>query len=138
MTNLEHAIAILEQNQDTLVLTDGQEIIEDHERGVRPLLKWVGKRTFSGFSAADKVIGKGAAFLYVLLEVKEIHTNVLSKPALMVLERYHIPTHYEHLVEQIINHTKTGYCPIETAVMDVETPNEALPKIINKLKELKD
>ncbi len=138
MTNAEQAVALLKQNQDTLVLTDGHETIEDHERGVRPLLKWVGKRTFEGFSAADKVIGKGAAFLYVLLKIKDIHTGIISKPALEVLNRYEIPVTYQQLVDHIINHTKTGYCPIETAVMDIDTPETALPKIIERLKQLKD
>lgn len=138
MDNLELAKRTLTQGNFTCVLTNGKEIITDTERGVRPLLKWVGKRDFEGYSAADKVIGKGAAFLYVLLKAKEIYCHVISKPALVVLETYHIPVHYDILTEHIINHNNTGYCPIEEAVKDTKTPEEALPLIREKLKTLKD
>lgn len=138
MTKLEQAEELLKKDNCTLVLVGPDEVIEDHERGVRPLLKWVGKRTFESCAAADKVIGKGAAFLYALLQIKEVSTNVISKPALAVMDRYGIKVHYETLVERIYNHSHTGYCPIEEAVEDVSTPEEALPKIKERLRSLRD
>ena len=52
------------------------------ERGVKPLLQWLdGENRVKGFSAVDKVVGRAAAFLYVLLEVKEVYAGVMSEGA---------------------------------------------------------
>lgn len=52
------------------------------ERGVKPLLQWLdGENSVKGFSAVDKVVGRAAAFLYVLLEVKEVYAGVMSEGA---------------------------------------------------------
>ena len=89
-----------------------------------------------GFDCADRVVGKGAAFLYVLLNVARVHACVISKVALEVLRDCNIEVTYYTLAERIENRTKTGYCPIEEAVLDITAPNEALIAIKNKLKEL--
>lgn len=139
MTNLEYAKQVLKRENKTAVLYDGKEVITDTDRGIRPLLKlYNAKKDVSSFSAADKVVGKGAAFLYVLLKIKELHTGVISTPALEVLKKYGIPVSYDLEVEHIINHSKTGFCPIETAIMDIFDPLIALPVMIERLKTLKD
>ncbi len=135
MTNLEKAKEILSSGDYTLVLVSSNDIQKDTLRGVHPLLNRYGK-DLSSYSAADKVIGKGAALLYVGLKIKEIFCYTISKPALEVLNEYNIPVTYENLVDNIINHNKNGLCPIETATIKAKTPEEALPLIINRLKEL--
>ena len=42
----------------------------------------------------DKVVGRAAAFLYVLLEVKEIYAGVMSEGAADVLSKYGICSGY--------------------------------------------
>lgn len=135
MTDLEKAKEILEKGKYTLVLADGDKVETDTLRGVHPLLNRLGK-DYSSYSAADKVIGKGAAFLYVLLRIKSVDCNIISKPALEVFERYGISIQYKDLVEHIFNHQKNGYCPIEEATAKANTPEEALPLIYQRLKEL--
>ena len=107
-------------------------------RGVAPLLKWLDEGiNLQGFSAADKVVGKGAAYLYILLEVKEIYANVISRPALDTLKKHNIPTSYAILTEAVKNRDNTGLCPIESAVMNIDNPHDALTAIRNKLELLK-
>lgn len=137
VTNLEKAKNILESNKYTLVLVSDKDIQTDTLRGVRPLLGRYG-RDFSEYSAADKVIGKGAAFLYVLLGIKKIYVRTISKPALDVLLKNDIHVEYDLLVNNIFNHDKTGFCPIETATMNISSPEEALSVIKETLKGLKD
>ena len=81
---------------------------------------------FKEAAAADKVIGKAAAYLYVLLGVSDIYAYVISQPALDVLNRYGIRVQYETLVPAVRNRTDTGFCPMETAVLPVDEPEQAL------------
>ncbi len=135
MTNLEKAKQLLDEGGFTLVLVSDNDIQTDVARGVHPLLNRYGK-DLSSYSAADKVIGRGAALLYVGLKIKEIYCRTISESALEVLNKYEIPVTYDNLVKNIINHFKTGFCPIEEATKNASTPEEALPLIIAKLKEL--
>lgn len=135
MSDLEKAIQILNECKYTLVLVNGNNIETDTLRGVHPLLNRYGK-DYSAYSAADKVIGKGAALLYVLLKIKIVHTNIISEPALKVFKDNNIDIKYETLVPNIFNHFNTGFCPIEAVTKNIDNPIEALEVIKKKLKEL--
>lgn len=135
--NLEKCREILKSGDYTLVLFDGKTLLTDTKRGVKPLLDLLDRETdLSGFSAADKVVGKAAAFLYVLLNVREVYADVISTHALSVLEEHQIPVVYGTLTDKIKNRAGTGFCPMETAVLDEENPENALKKIRGKAKEL--
>ena len=58
------------------------------ERGVKPLLNLIDLgEDFSGFFVADKVVGKAASMLYILLKIEEIFAEVISQPALEILNK---------------------------------------------------
>jgi len=139
MTNLEEAERALRQEKLTLCLYDGQSYWKSTERGVRPLLSLIdAKKDVSAFSAYDKVIGRGAALLYVLLRPKEVACDVLSEKALDVFRSHSLPVRYQTLVPAIMNHRKTGFCPVEEATKDIQDPILALPVIRATLQRLKD
>ena len=138
MDNLEKAKNALSDGNFTCVVCDGFKEYTSTMRGVAPLLKWLDEGiNLQGFSAADKVVGKGAAYLYILLEVKEIYANVISRPALDTLKKHNIPISYAILTEAVKNRDNTGLCPIESAVMNIDNPHDALTAIRNKLELLK-
>ena len=86
---LEKAKAHLVAGGYTCVLTDGAEIYTSTHRGVKPLVQFLESgKAFVGFSAADKVVGKAAAYLYVLLGVKEIYAQIISETAEKVLSAH--------------------------------------------------
>lgn len=135
--NLEKAKEIFAQDDYTCVLAKDGEVYNSKERGVKPLLTWVLEpRKFIGFSAVDKVVGKAAAFLYVHLDVAQVYAKVISKPALAVLQSHNIEVCYDVLTDAIVNRAGTGFCPMETAVMDIADKNDALTAIQKKVKEL--
>ena len=137
MNHLETAITTLQTGGYTCVLCQGETVVTSYERGVKPLVSLLQSGTsYQGFSAADKVVGRATAFLYVLLGVKELHAHVISAPALAVLEEAHLPTTYDTLVPNIINRTGTGICPFEEAVRSISSPTLAYQTILEKLKEL--
>lgn len=137
MDCLEKARNILESGNCTCAFYNGDIVLTDYRRGVQPLLDLLeGELDLSSFCAADKVVGKAAAYLYCLLKVQRIYAGVLSQPALEVLDRYGIPASYGVLVPAIENRTKTGFCPMESAVLDIHNPEDALTVIIDTQKKL--
>lgn len=137
MNDLEHAKSLLEEGNYTLALVKGDEIITSFERGVKPLLDLLegGKET-CGFSAADRVVGKAAALLYVLLGVKAVYANVVSTLAEEVLLGHGIAVKVQTRTERIINRAGNGFCPMETAVENISDPTEAYRAIKAKLATL--
>lgn len=115
----------------TIVVKKDDKVFTSSDRGVKPLLHLLEdeKGFLDGASVADKVIGKAAALLMVLGGIKEVHTNVISEPAVEVFEKHHIPYFYEEKVKRIINRKGDGLCPMETLCIDVEEPSEAFEKI---------
>ena len=121
----------------TLALVSDAETITSQARGVRPLLDLFDTgRDFSSFCAADKVVGRGAAFIYLLLGVKELYAGVISEAALEILETAGTRVTFSSLVPRILNRTGDGFCPIESCVMNIRDSQEALVAIKEKLSEL--
>ena len=117
----------------------GEEVYKSKERGVAPLLAWLnGGRSFQGFFAVDKVVGKAAAFLYVLLGVKRVYAFVLSEGAEGVFRRFGIEYESDEKVPMIKNRLGNGYCPMEQAVWTTDEPIEAQRRIEQTLQRLKE
>ena len=135
--NMKKAVSMLNEQALTLAAVKGNETITSRERGVKPLLELIDEgKTLEGYSAADKVVGAAAAYLYVLLGAKELYANVISRKAANIMEKYGIYTEYNTLAEAIKNRAGTGFCPMETAVSIAVSPENALMLIRAKLKEL--
>ena len=125
-----HARNLLSSGGYTCVLCRDGLCLTDTRRGIRPLLELLDSGTnLSGFSAADKVVGKAAAFLYCLMGVGHVFAPVLSQPAAELFESYGIPAEYRLLVPAIFNRDRSGLCPMESAVRDISDPQEALHAI---------
>ena len=135
MNNLDKAKEMLKDN--SLALVKNETVYLSDLKGVKPLLDFLKNNVdLEGFSLADKVIGKGVAFLILKAKIKNVYTKIISKPALDLLIKNGIEVYYDLLVENIINRTKTDLCPIEKVVLDVNDVDIAYQKIINKLIEL--
>ena len=133
MSDLERARAVLIDGGYTCVLARGETVHTATARGVKPLVDWLDSGLeLSGFSAADKVVGRATAFLYVLLGVKEVHSLVMSTPARQALESGGIAATCDREVSGIINRRGDGPCPFEEAVLGISDPQEALLAIRKK------
>ena len=135
--DLEKAKQKLQSGNFTCVLQRQNETVTTTLRGVKPLVVWhESGRDFGGFSAADKVVGKATAFLYVLLGVKAVFARVISRSALQVLRAHNIKAEYGELADNIINRKGDGICPFEAAVLDTDNPSAAYKAILYKMREL--
>jgi len=135
--DLECAKRLLREGNYTCVLVRGATILTARHRGVKPLMQWLdmGQDT-RDFSAADKVVGKAAAFLYVLMGIRQVYADVVSRSAVEVLEKNGIALHYGRCVEAIRNRTNTGFCPMEQAVLCCTAPEQAREEIRKTVKKL--
>ena len=136
--SLEQAKSLLLTSASTIVVVSNGEVFTSQERGVKPLLHLLTEKKgfLKGASVADKVIGKAAALLMALGEIKEVHTLIISKPALQVFENHKIKYFYDKKVDRIVNRTGDGLCPMESLCLDIDDPHEALTKIIEKLSKM--
>ena len=136
-TQLGKAKELLNGSDFTCVLCKGETVLNSKEKGVKPLLQWLGAGVdLTGFCAADKIAGKAAALLYVKLGVSAVYAQVMSKSALAFFEKHGIHAEYDTLSETIVNRSNTGICPMEQAVSDISDPDEAITAIRNRIAEL--
>ena len=135
--DMTKARSLLDAGDYTCVVCHDDIIHTATERGVKPLLDWLDEcLNLTSFSAADRVVGRGAAFLYCLLGVKGVYARIMSRPAAEVLKAYGIACDAEKLVDGIINRKGTGPCPFEAAVLDITDAQEALEAIRNKMAQM--
>ncbi len=105
----------------TLCLSKDGVLIFGDTRGIAPLLELIASgKDVSGYSAADKVVGKAGAALFIKCGVKQLYAAVLSKGGAELLERHGVEYVYGTLTDAIINRAGTDACPMEKAVRDIE------------------
>lgn len=136
-SDLSRAKELLNKGGYTCVLCKGGSVFASKKRGVAPLADLVDSgRDFCGFSAADKIVGRAAAFLYIKLGAHEVYAEVMSEGAAELLTRYGVKNSCGTKTEMIINREGTGICPMELAVKSADEPDEALAAIMNAIKLL--
>ncbi len=90
-------------------------------RGIAPVLKLMAERgDLSGHSAADVIVGKAAAMLFIKAGISAVHGRVMSEAGKKYLEERGIPCTWDTLTEKIINRAGTDVCPMEKTVADIE------------------
>lgn len=94
------------------------------------------KDKLNGASAADKVIGRGAAQLYAYAGIGSVYATLVSKGTREVFDEAGIEYTAQKTVPKIMNREKTGMCPVETISYESETIEELLEKIEGFLKRI--
>ncbi len=129
---MKQLIDILHNEELTLVVrsADG-ELHRFTQRGVKDLLALVTERPEMLHDAiiADKAVGKAAAACMAVGGVKQVHADVMSEPALELLEKHNVTASYSKLVDHIINRTGTDWCPMEKLSRDENNPVVIIEKI---------
>ncbi len=129
---MKQLIDILHNEELTLVVrsADG-ELHRFTQRGVKDLLALVTERPkiLRDAIIADKAVGKAAAACMAVGRVKQVHADVMSEPALELLEKHNVTASYSKLVDHIINRTGTDWCPMEKLSRDENDPATIIEKI---------
>ena len=137
MTDWERAKTLL-TGEITCVLVKGDSTLVSTKRGIAPMIDWLGEgQRLAGFAAADRIVGKAAAMLFVKAGLSAVYAEVLSEPGKAYLEKRGIPVTYGVLTPAIINRAGDGPCPMEAAVAGIDDPEEGLLALSAKLAALR-
>jgi len=131
---MKELIDILHNEQLTLVVRSNDGSIHRFtQRGVKDLLALVTRQTevLNEALIADKAVGKAAAACMIAGGVRQVHADVMSEPALALLQQHGVQAEYGTLVDHIINHTGDGWCPMERLSYDENDPAVIIQKIKN-------
>ena len=132
MTDLEIAKTNLEGHSICLC-RDGR-IITDDGRGISPMMRFIAEgRDLSGYSAADVIIGKAAAMLFVKAGIAEVYGKVISAAGRDYLIQHYIPCSWDTLTEKIINRKGDDVCPMEKTVAQLSDAEEGYLALKAKL-----
>lgn len=93
-------------------------------------------KKLDGYSAADKVVGKAAAMLFIKAGVTAVHAVTLSQSGQRLFEKHGIKYSFESLTEHIINRSQTGLCPMEQTVSETDDIDTGVKLIMKKLEEM--
>ena len=129
---MKQLIEILHDEGLTLVVrSENGDIHRFTQRGVKDLETLVGERpeVLQGAFIADKAVGKAAAACMVVGGVKHVHADVMSEPALALLNAHGIIAEYGQLVDHIINRAGTDWCPMERLSRGIDDPTVIIQKI---------
>ncbi len=93
MTDLELAKRNLAGH--TICLCKDGKLLTSDKRGISPMMDFIEEgRDVTGYSVADKIVGKAAAFLFVLAGVTEVYAEVVSSEGKRVLDEHGIPVRF--------------------------------------------
>ena len=135
MTDLQLAKSKLSGH--TLCLAKGGSLIVSDKNGIAPMLDLIEEGVdVRGYSAADLVVGKAAAILFVKGGIKEVFAKTLSLSGKGILDSHGINYEYETLAEKIINRAGTDICPMEKALKDTLDIEEGYLILQNKRREM--
>lgn len=80
-------------------------------------------------SVADKVVGKAAAALLISGGVSRVYADIISSPALDLLQEHGIEVTYAIGTDHIDNRDGTGWCPMELLSRDENNPETIKDKV---------
>lgn len=136
MTDIELAKENLHGH--SICLCRNGEYFTDDGRGISPMMRFIAEgRELSGFSAADVIVGKAAALLFVKAGIAEVYGGTMSRAGAEYLGRHHIPYSYGTLTEKIINRQGTDICPMEKAAAVTDDPEEGYEALRSALLRMK-
>lgn len=121
------------------VIVNGATVRTFRDKGVKDLYRLLRTEPelLRGAFVADKVAGKGAAALLIAGGIGSLFADVVSHPALELLNSAGIPTEYTLAVPRIANRSGTGICPLEQCCADCTTAAECLPRIEAFMNEMR-
>ena len=122
---------LIDDDMTLVIVKAGKIIYNSKDRGVLPVYRAAtdDKYDTEGAAVADRVTGKGAALLCALAKIKTLHTGLVSRPALNVLEAHGIVVTYDTLVDYIKNRAGDGRCPVEMMSEDIINPRDVVAPV---------
>ena len=112
----------------SLLVYNHDSLTTHANRGIQDLLQLISEQPqrLDGAIAADKIIGKSAAAIMIVGGVKEVHTNLICTPARELFEAHNVRVFAAEEVPMILNRDRSGMCPMDTQINEVESVEECV------------
>lgn len=108
------------------------------KRGVMPMVDYIRADVcLNGFSAADTIVGKAVASMFVMCGIVAVFAKVISRQGLDYLRSHGVYVEYDLLTENIENRQGTGICPMEEAVAALSDPQECFAAVVRKIDSMR-
>ena len=140
MTDLEIAKnELYEENLTLAIVKNGEVLYSTKSHRISGFLDAIDKcgTKLEGAFLADRVAGKAIALLCVYAKIKEVYASVLSRQAQVIFKQNKISAHWNELVENVLDSSKTGMCPFEKAAAEISDPQKAYKTFKKLLENLK-
>ncbi len=122
----------------TCVLVHGERQWLSRQKGIAPMLGFLeAGEALAGAAAADRIVGKAAAMLFVKAGVTAVFAEVLSAAGLAFLQAHGVPVTWDTLTDHIENRAGTGICPMEETVAALDDPDCAYEALRRRAAELR-
>ncbi len=139
MRDLSRARTLLQEGGHTCVLCKEDMTYTSDRIGIAPMMEFIDAGyDLCGFCAADRIVGRAAALLFVLAKIHAVYADVISEGAIKVLATHGIKVSYRVKTPYIINRQGNGPCPMERAVADIEDPEQAKRAIRQTMEQLRN
>ncbi|NMB11357.1 MAG: DUF1893 domain-containing protein [Firmicutes bacterium] len=128
---------LLEGQYSLVIVKQGKLLFTSRDQGIKPIYSAVTQlgEILKGAVLADRVIGKAAAMLCSLAQVKSVYAELISSKAMEALNEAGIDLEYNKTCPYILNRSQDGMCPIEKLAASIDD-GELLLKAIGQF--LKD
>ncbi len=140
LSDLRYAKRELSQNNLNLVIVKkGTIVFKTRSPGIGGFLlaiENVGTKLVDA-SAADRIVGRAAAFLCTYVKIASVFAVTMSAEGLEVLRKNEIHYEYKQLVPHILNSAQTTSCPFEELTSGLTDPEEAYLKLKSEVGYLK-
>jgi hypothetical protein len=121
-----------------IILENDKIIFTSTKRGVQPIIDFYNEaKSYSNITIVDRIIGKGAMMLALLVNAQLIYTPVISQDALELANHHGLKCNYSEVVPFIKNRNQTGRCPIESSVLEIHDIQKGYQIILETLENLR-
>ncbi len=129
--------ALTESGANLIIARRGEILFMGWSKGLRDLANIAlgNPDMLDGSSVADRIIGKAAAMIYSVNNVKAIYALTLSRHALEELKGSGIKIYYERLVPYI-EAPGGEVCPFEKLVLEFSDRDEAYRRLLERFRKL--
>lgn len=129
--------SLLDEGAAVVVARDGVIIDRREGRGISPILELMDLNKLKRTIVYDRIIGRAAAAICIVGKAKKVYASVMSHGAKKLLEENGIEAVGLKMTDGIINREKTGSCPMEEAVKELNDPEQMVKALRGAVKNRK-
>jgi ferredoxin len=104
------------------------------DRGIAPAMAMLDAGKLKDAFVVDKIVGRAAAAIFIAGGVKKVYASVMSAAAKELLAKCGVEAAADEVAGTIVNRDKTGMCPMESAVRDLQDVKEMVETLRKAMK----